>query len=102
MVRGDQVFVNLAHICDNRTRIFALHMCPKQEEAAHVREIRLLRGLLTPANQKIVDLEPSIVELREQHHLDVAPPLSTDADPISAIFLHELIANSSIDYSNPC
>jgi hypothetical protein len=51
-------------------------MCQQLEEAAHVREIRLLRGLRTRANEKIADLECSIAELRAQHHLDVKPPLS--------------------------
>jgi hypothetical protein len=75
-------------------------MCQKREEASP--EIRLLRDLPTRANQKIADLERSIVELRAQHHLDVRPPLSTDADSISVIFLHELIAYSSIDLPKAC
>jgi hypothetical protein len=72
-------------------------MCQEREEAAHVREIRLLRGLITRANQKIADLQRPMTELNAQHHLDVTPPLLTDADPISAIFLHELIASLLID-----
>jgi hypothetical protein len=70
---------------------FALWTCAqKREEAAHVRKIWLLRALLIRTNQQIPDLERSIAELREQRHLDVIRPVSTDADPISAIFVHEL------------
>jgi hypothetical protein len=73
-------------------------MSKKREEAAHIQEIRRLRGLLTRANRKIAGLERSIAEPTAHRHPDVRPPLPTEPHSISAIFLSELIDNSTIDH----
>jgi hypothetical protein len=75
-----------------------LYMSQKWEEDAHIQEIQRLRGLFARANRKITNLERSFAELTSHRHPDVRPPLPSESHSILAIFLSELIENSTIDH----
>jgi hypothetical protein len=76
----------------------ALNMSDKREEAARIQGIRHLRGFFTRSNRKIADLERLIAELAAHRHPDGKPSLPTESYSISAIFLSELIENSTIEH----
>jgi hypothetical protein len=70
IVHADQIYA-----ATQAEHFRALSRCQQREEAACARAFRLLRDLLTQANQKIADLERSIAEPRAQRYLDATPPL---------------------------